>query len=93
MLTESVRSKSEKTVKKIDFLKDYILRLTEEQLRFLDLRLKHRLTGDLADAVTFLSTNPDMDRYLASSKNYEEFYDAIDIVQKSIERESRRRYT
>lgn len=88
---ETARPKADKGPKKGDILKEYVSRLTDENLRFLDLRLKHRLTGDLADAVNLLSSSPDMDRHLSHSKGADDFYDALDAIQKAVERESRRR--
>lgn len=92
-VSETLRPKPEKTKKGDTFLKDYAGRLTDEQLRFLDMRLKHRLTGDLAEAVTFLSGSPDMDRHLSGAKGAMDFYDFLDAVQKSVEKEARRRHS
>lgn len=91
--TRPQEEKGKKGKKGDNFLKDYASRLSDEQLRFLDMRLKHRLTGDLADAVTLLSSSNDMDRHLSSAKGAEEFYDMLDAIQKQIERESRRRHS
>jgi hypothetical protein len=98
MATENTRPTEEKGVgkkgKKGDtFLKDYTGRLTDENLRFLDMRLKHRLQGDLADAVVMLSSTNDMDRYLSAAKGADDFYDMLDAIQKQVEREARRRHS
>lgn len=85
--------KSDKTKKTDNFFKDFVSRLTDEHLRFLDMRLKHRLTGDLAEAVNFLSTHSDMDKHLSAARGADEFYDMLDMLQKSIEREVRRRHS
>lgn len=87
------QGKSDKGNKKGDFLKEYATRLTDENLRFLDMRLKHRLTGDLADAVNLLSSSPDMDRHLSSAKGANDFFDMLDTIQKQLEREARRRHS
>ena len=75
-----------------NFLKEYASRLSDGDLRFLDMRLKHRLTGDLAEAVNFLSSAPDMDRYLSNAKGANDFYDLLDGVQKQVEKEARKRH-
>ncbi len=91
-VVEAARPKVEK-VKKGDFLKEYATRLPDEQLRYLDMRLKHRLTGDLAEAITLLSSSIDMDRHLSSSKGADDFYDMLDAIQKTVEKEVRRRHS
>lgn len=90
-VAENARPRTEKG-KKGDFLKEYAGRLTDENLRFLDTRLKQRLSGDLADAVTFLSSSSDMDRHLSFSKGADEFYDVLEAIQKQVEKEARRRH-
>lgn len=92
-MTVAERPKADKVKKGDTFLKDYASRLNDDNLRFLDMRLKHRLTDDLADAVAFLSSSPDMDRHLSSAKGADEFYDMLDAVQKQVEREARKRYS
>lgn len=93
VVADSVRSGKVRMEKKPDtFLKDYTSRLTDGDLRFLDMRLKHRLTGDLAESVIFLSSAPDMDRYLSGAKGANDFYDLLDAVQRQVEKEARRRH-
>ena len=87
------RTRSDKGKKGDAFLKDYTSRLTDEHLRFLDMRLKHRLTGDMAEAINFLSSSPDLDKHLSNSKGADEFFDLLDVIQKQVEREARRRHS
>jgi hypothetical protein len=73
-------------------LRDYVGRLPDDHLKFLDSRLGQRLGGDLGEAVFLLSQSHEMDNWLSTARGAVEFYDMVDAVSLSVERECRRRY-
>lgn len=80
-------------MKKPDMLvKDYVAKLSEDNLKFLNSRLGQRLSGDLPEALNFLSGNHEMDRYLAAAKTCNELYDIADQLELAVDREYDRRY-
>ena len=73
-------------MKKIEtLLKEYVSKLSEDNLKFLAGRFTQRLPGDLAEAIDFLSETAEMDRFLSSAKGAWEFYDMLDQVAKYVE--------
>lgn len=72
-------------------LKDYVQKLSLENLKFLNERLNGRLCGDLAETLDFLSKNTEMDRWLGSAKNGPDIFNMLDTAQEYIDREYYRR--
>lgn len=72
-------------------LKEYVTKLPDENLKFLDSRLGQRLGGDLGEAVLELSQASEIDRWLAGAKGAVDFYDMLDLVAKYVEREAIKR--
>lgn len=79
-------------MKKIDtMLKEYVSKLTTDNLKFLYERLSVRGSGDLADSVELMSTTSEIDKWLKSATNADQFYDMIDLAEKFVEKEYRKR--
>ena len=79
-------------MKKVEtILKEYVGKLSDDNLRFLESRLGQRLSGDLPEALSFLAQTNDMDRWLSSAKGAIEFYDMVDTLAKYVEREYKKR--
>jgi len=75
-------------MKKSDnLLKDYVSRLTTEELRFICFRLDQRIGSDLSDALNIISKNVDVDKWLQTARNGEEFYDMVDTIFEYADRE------
>jgi hypothetical protein len=73
------------------YLKEYCAKLSDDNVRFLQGRLNQRLAGDLPEAVEFLSSFRELDKWLLSASDYNEFYDMIDIVQHIVQKEHEKR--
>ena len=79
-------------MKKVDtMLKEYVSRLSMENLKFLNLRLHQRIGSDLAEAIDSLASANDLDRWFGAARSCEEFYDMLDKTQEYVERELNRR--
>lgn len=75
-----------------DTLKDYVKRLSDDDLHFLNVRLSNRLGGDVGEAVEFLQKNSEIDRWLALSNNATEFFDMVDLVDQQLQYEAQKRF-
>jgi len=79
-------------MKKIDLvLKEYAGKLPFDSLKYLFDRFEERVGPDLSEAIDFISKNPEIDKFLAAAKNYEEFWGVVDSVSYYVEREFTRR--
>lgn len=80
-------------MKKVDtMLKEYVARLTVDNLKFLSGRLSQRIGGDLAEAIDTMANCNDLDKWFGSAHTCNEFYDMIDKVQEYIDRELHKRF-
>lgn len=80
-------------MKKPDMLlREYVQRLSDENLKWVAARLSQRLDGDLPEVLEFFSNAGDMDRWLASAKTSNDLYDMIDLTQKYTDKEYTKRF-
>jgi uncharacterized membrane protein YhfC len=70
---------------------EYASFLSEEELRWLGLRLTERLSGDLADTLDFMSKNTRMDALLQSANSSTELYDLCDRIKEVVAKECKRK--
>ena len=61
-------------------LKEYVRRLTDEDVRFLFSRFSQMLFGDRAEIVDFLSQTRDIDRHLQSATSSYELFNMVDAI-------------
>ena len=73
------------------YLKEYCSKLSDEHVKFLIGRLNQRLSGDLSEAVDFLSHVREIDKWLISANDSDEFYNMIDIIHAAVGKEHERR--
>lgn len=79
-------------MKKIDLLlRDYVTRLSTDNLRFVYERVTNRLGGDLAEVVEFFSQEPNLDKWLSSAKSGIELFDMVDYISTFVCKEYGRR--
>ena len=76
-----------------DSIKEYARKLSDEDLRFLNMRLSQRIGADVAEAVELLQRNSDVDHWLGLSKSASDFYDMIDTVDVALQTEAKRRFS
>jgi predicted transcriptional regulator len=72
-------------------LKEYVKKLSVEDLNFLIVRLTQRLASDMSEAAELMQRDKDLDRWLCLSSNSQEWYDKIDKLQEFIKLELDRR--
>jgi len=73
-------------------VREYVRRLSEDDLRFVNSRLGQQLFGDRAEACMFLAQNREIDRWLSSANTANEFYDGLDLIADFADRECARRF-
>lgn len=79
-------------MRKLDvILKEYVSQLVVDNLKFLSLRLDQRIGSDLAEALDAVSECQEIDKWLASAKSCDEFYNMIDTLQEYVDRELNKR--
>jgi hypothetical protein len=74
------------------YLKEYCTRLSEDNLKKLYCSLNQRMSGDLADALVFMGTTKEMDKWFSSAGSSTELYDMIDMVGDFVNKEYKKRY-
>lgn len=79
-------------MKKVDtILKDYVAKLTPDNLKFLSVRFNDRISGDLGEALDMLSASHDVDKWLKTAKSSDDFFDMLDKVKEYVDREINKR--
>lgn len=74
------------------FIKEFVHRLSNDDLAFLFSRLNQRLGGDVAEAVQFLSTHRSMDTLLQSADNWVDFHNMIESITQFVSKENEKRH-
>lgn len=72
-------------------LREYIRRLSDDNVRSLSLQLSQKLQNDRAHAAATLSRDREVDRWLGSAEGADEWFDMMDVVQSFVEQEHHRR--
>jgi hypothetical protein len=72
-------------------LKEYVGKLSEENLVFLQSRFEQRLQGDLAECLVLLAKTTEIDKFLNTAKSSDEFYEFIDLVAEYVKKEFKKR--
>ena len=72
-------------------LTEYIKSLSDEDLKFLDMRLSRKFSDDLSEALDHFSKSPGMDEIFAACSSSDELFRLLDLAARIAERESRKR--
>lgn len=70
---------------------EYATGLSEDELRWLGVRLTERLSGDLPEALEALSKSEKVDAVLASANSANDFYDLIDKIRDVLVKEAKKK--
>ena len=70
---------------------EYAAQLPEEDLRYLSVRLIERLSGDLAEALDFMSRSRKMDDLLSASASANELFTNCDQIRDVFSKECKKR--
>lgn len=72
-------------------LKEYVAALNDDELKCLYMRLDQRFDGDVSEALLIMQRHEGIDNWLKSARNYNDFFDLLDVAAGQLEHESRRR--
>jgi len=70
---------------------EFAATISEEELKWLTQRLTERLSGDLSEALNFMSKHKGMDNIFSSAKSAFELFDKCDEVRDLLHRECRKK--
>lgn len=78
-------------MKKLEIaIKEYVSKLSEDDLQFVHSRCNQLLFNDRPDVLNFMSKHKDMDRILTSIESAEELFDCIDLIGSVTQKEIKR---
>jgi hypothetical protein len=75
-----------------EIIREYAKKLSDDELRYLNIRLTQRIGGDIAEAVECIQSNQEMDRWLSGASSASDFFDMVDQVDGYIQQEVKRRF-
>lgn len=73
-------------------LREYVKKLSDDELKFIHQRLTQRIDADVAEAVDFIQHSPEMDKWLLGADGADDFFDMIDQVDEYVEQEVKKRF-
>lgn len=74
------------------YLREYCSRLTDDQINMLVTKLSNRQSGDVSDALNFMGSVKEIDKWFTSSGSAWDLYDMLDLVYSASKREYDRRF-
>lgn len=72
-------------------VKEYLATLSDEEAKFLYMRLDQRFGGDAAEATLMMQRHPVMDAWLQTARSSGDLFNMFDAVRHLLETEPRRR--
>ncbi len=72
-------------------LREFVSRLSLDNLKYLNMRLNQRIGSDMSEAIDLMAGSQDVDKWLATARTCDDFYDMVDLAQSYVERELHRR--
>jgi len=79
--------------KYVDMVKDYIKKLTDDDIDYIRDRLLRRIGSDVAEVVEMLQGNPEMDWWLTQAETADDFFDMVDQVDSLVQQEAKKRFS
>lgn len=70
---------------------EFVGALYDEDLKFVGLRFIEKYSGDMPDALNFISQFPEMDQYLAKTNSAIELFDLCDHIRDVTLKEAKKR--
>lgn len=72
-------------------LLEYVLRLSDDDLRHLSMITNQNISGDRVEIANYVGHNKSIDRWLASADSSNEWFDMIDLVGEHVRSEMQNR--
>lgn len=74
-----------------NIVREYVRRLSDEDLKNISSRLTQNLSGDKAEVADMLSRSSDVDKWLKSANSSDEFFDMMDEIEREVNFEFQKR--
>ena len=74
-----------------DVLREYVRRLTDEDLNYLRTRFRQRLSGDISEIAMLLAKDTEVDSWLKEADGADEWFNMVDRVGFFVDKECERR--
>lgn len=72
-------------------VKEYVKRISDDDLSYLGIRYKQGLCGDKAEIALKLAEDEELDRWLSSSISADEWFEMVDSIGECVKSEYNRR--
>ena len=72
-------------------VREYVAALTDEELKWLLMRIEQGFAGDSAEVLMMVQRNEAMDGWFKSARGHAEFFSLLDVLHYQLDFESRRR--
>lgn len=72
-------------------IKEYAAALSDEELKYLLMRLDQNFHGDAAEALSIMQQHEGIDNWLKNAKDREDFENCLDAICQQFDHESKRR--
>lgn len=87
----AIKHEASMTKEQKNFVTDYALDLSDDNIRYLTARLTDRYQGDLDESVNCMSQCPEMDEMLLSCTSATAFFNMCDNIRDIMSKECKRR--
>jgi hypothetical protein len=77
-------------MKKINIL-EYVKKLTDDDLKFVNIRLSRRMGDDVGETIELLQEHPEIDKCLSTASSANDLFDMVDQIDNYIQQEVKRR--
>lgn len=74
------------------YLKEYAQKLSDENLKFLAISLSQNIDDDMSKVFNYFVEVKEIDRWLSSAQNSNEFYEMLDFISEITSKEYEKRY-
>lgn len=72
-------------------LVEFVNKISDDELKYVGVRLLERLTGDLPLVLEHFQTRPEVDAVLAAAGSGEEVFAILGVIQELVTKEAKRR--
>ena len=79
--------------KNAEIFKNYVGKLSDDDLKYLNIRLSERIEHDISEAVDMILKDVEVDKLMGEADNAFGFFDMLDEAEVVVQRESKRRFS
>lgn len=80
------------TKKNSDVVKEFVKKMSDDDLKFVNSRLTQRLGGDIAEAIELIQNDKNIDAWFSTANNGNDFFDMVEVVHSVVQMEVKKRH-